>query len=79
MNPSPRRAPGAAPTRTEFTVAGPLGPVLRAAFPDQRATTLQACTLIRTGPATDHDLTDLVHVLVEHGLVVQSVRRLTDN
>ncbi len=79
MNPSPRRTRGAVPARTECTVAGPLGPVLRAAFPDQRASTQHACTVIRTGPATDRDLTDLVRILVEHGLVVQSVRRLTDN
>jgi len=64
-------------TTTEFTVAGPLGPVLRAAFRDQHITTQQVCTVIRTGPATDHDLTDLVHTLVEHGLQVQSVHRLT--
>ena len=66
----------AAPTTTEFIVAGPLGPVLRAAFPDQHITT-EVCTVIRTGPATDHDLTDLVHTLVEHGLEVVSVHRLT--
>ncbi len=63
---------------TEFTVAGPLGPVLRAAFPDQHVTTQQVCTVICSGAAGDQDLTDLVHTLVEHGLEVQSVRRLTE-
>jgi hypothetical protein len=76
MNPQPR-PPGAARRTAELTVAGPLGPILRAAFPDQHITQ-QECTVIRTGPATDHDLTDLVHALVEHGLEVQSVHRLTD-
>ena len=74
---SPARI-GGRPTTTEFTVAGPLGNVLRAAFADQGVTTEGVSTIIRTGPGTDHDLTDLVRTLVEHGLVVQSVRRLTD-
>jgi len=74
---SPARIAGR-PTTTEFTVAGPLGSVLRAAFADQGVTTEDVSTIIRTGPGTDHDLTDLVQTLVAHGLVVQSVRRLTD-
>lgn len=62
----------------EFSVAGPLGPVLRTAFKDRRITTQSEMTVIRTGPSTDRDLTDLVRTLVERGLVVQSVHRLTD-
>jgi len=74
---SPARL-GGRPTTTEFTVAGPLGNVLRAAFADQGISTEDVSTIIRTGPGTDHDLTDLVRTLVEHGLVVQSVRRVND-
>ena len=62
----------------EFSVAGPLGPVLRTAFNDRRITTLSEATVIRTGPSTDRDLTDLVRTLVERGLVVRSVRRLSN-
>jgi len=63
---------------TEVSVAGRLGPVFRAAFSDQRITTRSECTVIRTGPATDREVTDLVRALVERGLVVQSVHRLPD-
>ena len=63
---------------TEFSVAGRLGPMLRAAFIDQHITTRSECTVIRTCPATDRDLTDLVRALVERGLVVESVHRLPD-
>jgi hypothetical protein len=63
---------------TEFSVAGPLGPVLRSAFNDHRITTRDEFTVIRTGLATAPDLADLVRTLVERGLVVQSVQRLTD-
>ena len=62
----------------ELSVAGRLGPVLRTAFNDRRITTQTEMTIIRTGPATDRDLTDLVRTLVERGLVVQSIHRLTD-
>jgi hypothetical protein len=61
----------------QVSVAGPLGPVLRTAFADRRITQ-SAFTVLRTGPSPDRDLTDLVHALVDRGLVVQSVHRLTD-
>ena len=73
-----RRESSRRPKVMEFSVAGPLGPVLRAAFADRRITTQREVTVIRTGPRTDRDLTDLVHTLVERGLAVQSVHRLTD-
>jgi hypothetical protein len=62
----------------QVSVAGPLGPVLRTAFADRRITTQSAFTVLRTGPSQDRDLTDLVRDLVDRGLVVQSVHRLTD-
>ena len=62
----------------QVSVAGPLGPVLRTAFTDRRITQSEF-TVLRTGSNTDRDLTDLVHTLVERGLVVQSVHRLTND
>ena len=62
----------------QVSVAGPLGPVLRTAFADQRISTQSAFTVLRTGPSTDRDLTDLIQTLDDRGLMVESVRRLTD-
>lgn len=61
----------------ELSVAGRLGPVLRRAFNDRRITTQSETTVIRTGPRTGADITDLVRTLVERGLVLQSVHRVT--
>jgi hypothetical protein len=63
---------------TEFTVCGRLGPVLQAAFADERISLRQASTVIRTEPTSTWDLTDLIRTLVERGVVVRSVHRLTD-
>jgi hypothetical protein len=62
----------------QVSVAGPLGPVLRTAFADRRITTQREFTVLRTGPSTDRDLTDLVQTLVDRGLTVESVHRLTE-
>lgn len=74
----PRPPQGRCRTVTEFTVAGPFGPVLRAAFDDQHVAIDGPCTVIRTGPGTDLDVTDLVRTMIERGLQVQRVCRLVD-
>jgi hypothetical protein len=78
MSQQRRQQPRGSSRLTEVSVAGPLGPVLRTAFTDRRITTRSEFTVIRTGPASDRDLTELVRTLVERGLVVESVHRLTD-
>ena len=69
---------GGGTTTTEISVAGRLGPVLRAAFAEMRITTRTEFTVIRARPTTDEALADLVRTLVERGVVVQSVHRLSD-
>ena len=61
----------------EFTVVGPLGPVLRAAFPEQHFAAIEPCTVIRVRvPAgRDLDLVDLVGLFESAGLVVQDLFR----
>lgn len=61
----------------EFTVAGSVGPVLRAAFPGFRVTTVEPCLVIRTQNCDDRDLADLVLLLASAGGVVLSVHRLS--
>jgi len=79
MNSPQRRQKGRRRQRLmQVSVAGPLGPVLRRAFADRRITTQGAFTVLRTGPSTDRDLTDLVQTLDDRGLMVESVHRITD-
>ncbi|TCO33406.1 hypothetical protein EV652_103407 [Kribbella steppae] len=61
----------------EVTVVGPLGPVLRAAFPEQHFAAIEACTVIRLRvPAErDLDLVDLVGLFESAGIVVQDLFR----
>jgi hypothetical protein len=60
------------PTTYELTVAGPLGPVLRAALAPHHALPSRAYTLVCT--TTGHlDLVDLLHRLQQRGLVVEDL------
>ena len=76
-DPGPHRSGGRKLVK-EFSVAGRLGPVFRAAFTDQRITTRAESTVIRARATTDEAVAGLVRTLVERGLVVQSVHRLSD-
>lgn len=66
-------------TAYEFTVAGLMGPLLRAAFPGQRFAAIEACTVIRmqVPPDRDLDLVDLVGLLESAGVVVQDLYRVS--
>jgi hypothetical protein len=64
-------------TAYEFTVAGPLGPVLRAAFPGQHFAAIEPCTVIRVRVPADRDLdlVDLVGLFESAGVLVQDLYR----
>jgi hypothetical protein len=64
-------------TAYEFTVAGPLGPLLRAAFLGQRIAAIEPCTVIRLRVPSDRhlDLVDLVGLFESAGVLVQDVYR----
>jgi hypothetical protein len=61
----------------EFTVVGPLGPVFRAAFPEQRVAAIEPCTAIRLRVPADRDLdlVDLVGLFESAGILVQDLYR----
>lgn len=66
-------------TAYEFTVAGGMGPLLRAAFPGQRFAAIDPCTVIRVRvhPDRDLDLVDLVGLFESAGVRVQDVHRVS--
>jgi hypothetical protein len=64
-------------TAYEFTVVGPMGPLLRAAFPGQRFAAIEACTVIRMQVCPDLDLVDLVGLFESAGVQVQDLYRVS--
>jgi hypothetical protein len=64
-------------TAYEFTVAGPLGPLLRAAFLGQRIAAIEPCTVIRLRVPSDRDLdlVDLIGLFESAGVLVQDLYR----
>jgi hypothetical protein len=60
------------PTTYELTVAGPLGPVVRAALAPHHALPSRAYTLMCTTTGK-LDLVDVLHRLQQRGLVVEDV------
>ncbi|WP_432936977.1 hypothetical protein ACQPXM_24110 [Kribbella sp. CA-253562] len=67
-------------TAYEFTVAGPLGPLLRAAFRGQRIAAIEPCTVLRVQPPDDRDLdlVELVGLFESAGMLVQDLYRSSD-
>lgn len=65
-------------TAYEFTVAGALGPALRAAFAGHHVATLEPCTVIRLQNVSDSDLVEVVRLLESARLSVREVHRLAD-
>jgi hypothetical protein len=63
-------------TAYEFTVSGRLGPVLRAAFADQRIATLEACTVIRWTDTGDRDIVDLLTLFENAKVSVRDVHEV---
>jgi hypothetical protein len=63
----------------EFTVRGPLGPVLRAAFLGHRIAAIEPCTVIqlRVPDDGDLDLVDLLGLFESAGLRIQDVLRVS--
>jgi len=61
----------------EVTVVGPLGPMLRAAFPEQHFVAIEPCTVIRVRVPADRDLdlVDLVGLFEAAGILVQDLFR----
>ena len=59
----------------ELTVAGGLGPVLRAAFATKSIATVETTTL-RLEVAEDRDLVDVIAMLDTNGVRIQGVYRL---
>ncbi|WP_244928085.1 hypothetical protein [Nocardioides sp. W7] len=65
------------PGRTyEMTVAGRMGPVLRAAFADHRVRELPACTVLVVRDDADQRLGEIVELLARADLLVREVRRI---
>ncbi len=64
----------------EFTVVGPMGPMLRAAFPGQRIVAVKPCTVIRLRvPAgREVDLVDLIGLFESAGVVVEDLYRSSE-
>ena len=61
------------PAVFELSVEGRLGPVLRAALRPRTVAETGECTVLRT-PSSEHDLVELVRILVAAGLRIESVR-----
>jgi hypothetical protein len=63
----------------EFTVRGPLGPVLRAAFLGHRIAAIEPCTVlqIRVPDDRDLDLVDLLGLFESAGVRIQDVLRVS--
>jgi hypothetical protein len=63
----------------EFTVRGPLGPLLRAAFLGHRIAAIEACTVlqIRVPDDRDLDLVDLLGLFESAGVRIQDVLRVS--
>lgn len=64
------------PAVYELTVAGALGPVLRAALQPHDTCKTEACTVMRAGAADHRDIVDLVRLLDSKGLRVEGVSRI---
>jgi hypothetical protein len=65
------RSPG--PAVFELSVEGTLGPVLRAALRPRTVVERGECTVLRT-LSHEHDLVELVRIMVAAGLRIESVR-----
>ena len=61
-------------TAYELIVAGPMGPVLSAAFAEYQPTTVVPCTVLRLHDQEGRDLVDVVRLLESAQLVVREVR-----
>ena len=66
------------PAIYEFTIAGALGPVLRAALQPHDACNSQKCTIMRVERNASRDIVDLVAVLNAKGLKVEEVSKVID-
>lgn len=64
------------PATYELTIAGGVGPVLRASLAPGLAAVPHECTIIRAVSDTDVDLVDLVLWLHTHGLDIEAVLRV---
>jgi hypothetical protein len=68
-------------TAYEVTVSGPMGPLLRAAFPEQRIAAVEPCTVLRVQVPSDReqelDLVRLVGLFESARVLVQDLSRVT--
>jgi hypothetical protein len=68
-------------TAYEVTVSGPMGPLLRAAFPEQRIAAVGPCTVLRVQVPSDReqelDLVRLVGLFESARVLVQDLSRVT--
>ena len=70
--------PHAGPLVYEFTVTGPVGPVLRAALRPHAVARSSECTIMRVEHADSRDLVDLLQRLSREGLSVEEVAKINE-
>jgi hypothetical protein len=70
----PQESPADVPVTYEFHIAGPIGPLVRAALPELTAHVVPAFTML-TGTTNDHDhLQALLAVLTAHGYTAHNIQ-----
>jgi hypothetical protein len=62
----------------EIRVHGTLGPLLLSTLPHTAATRVERHSLLITGPTSDADLVELMGMIVDSGLEVDSIRAIVE-